>query len=327
MSALLNPQFWLFVGAIAGIYAIFALGLQIQFGFTGLLNFGHVASMAIAAYTMAILVVRYEVNLWLASLVAVVASMLFALLIGLPTLRLRSDYFAITTIAFSEIVRHLALNLQDFTGGAVGSVNLLGAGKVATYSTEWNPIMFSVQDPLANIFGDVVDKNFTMLVIVWTVMLILLVIMEFLVRSPWGRVIKSIREDEDAAAALGKNPLWYKLQSLAIGSALGAVAGLFYAFQFSFFGPSDFEPLLTFFAYVIVILGGTGRNLGVPLGALIFGVIFAGTRFFEFPPFSWFEGAEAAYLRLVIIGLILILLMAFRPQGILGRREELALEQ
>jgi ABC-type branched-subunit amino acid transport system permease subunit len=139
-------------------------------------------------------------------------------------------------------------------------------------------------------------------------------------------VLRSIREDEDASSALGKNVFSYKLQSLAVGAALGAIAGLFYAFQFSVFSPADFDPLTTFFAYTIVILGGTAKNWGVPAGAIIFGVIFAGTRFFDFPPFSYFDSGERAYVRLIIIGLILIGLMAFRPQGIFGKREEMVLE-
>ena len=118
----------------------------------------------------------------------------------------------------------------------------------------------------------------------------------------------------------------YKLQALALGSALAGVAGLFYAWQFAFFSPADFAPLLTFFAWMILILGGVGRAWAVPVGALVFGVIFAGTRFFEFAPFTWFDSAERAYLRLMVIGLVLIGLILFRPQGLLGKREELVLE-
>jgi ABC-type branched-subunit amino acid transport system permease subunit len=147
-----------------------------------------------------------------------------------------------------------------------------------------------------------------------------------MVHSPWGRVLRSIREDEDAAAALGKNVFSYKLQALVVGAALGSIAGLMYAFQFGFFGPSDFDPLTTLIAYMVVILGGTARNWGVPVGAIVFGFIYAATRFLGFAPFSYFGSAERAYLRLIVIGLVLILLMAFRPQGIFGKREELVLE-
>jgi len=165
-----------------------------------------------------------------------------------------------------------------------------------------------------------------MLPLVWIVAILAIVLVQRLVNSPWGRVVKAVRDNEDAAAALGKNVFAYKVQSLVFGSVLAAVAGLFYAFQFSYFSANEFEPLITFFAWTIVILGGTARTWAVPVGALIFGVIFAGTRFFDFPPFSLFDSAERAYLRLILIGLILIALVAFRPQGIFGRRREMLLE-
>jgi ABC-type branched-subunit amino acid transport system permease subunit len=165
-----------------------------------------------------------------------------------------------------------------------------------------------------------------MLLVVWLVALAGCTGLWAAGRTPWGRVLRAIREDEDAAAALGKNVFAFKLQALALGSALAGLAGCFFAWQFSFFSPDDFAPLVTFFAWMIVILGGPGRFFAVPAGALLFGVLFAGTRFFDFAPFSWFDSAERAYLRLLLIGLAIIGLVLFRPQGILGRREELVLE-
>ena len=324
-SVITSADFWAFVGVIAGIYTIFGLGLQIQFGFTGLLNFGHVAFMAIAAYTMAILVVRLGWPLWGAALAAIVTSMAFALLIGLPTVRLRADFLAIATIAFSEIVRLIALNQSGLTGGPQGTINLAGAGTAATYNAEWVGFQNTVRDWLEQGFGDV-TRNQTMLAIVWIVAVLLIVVLQLLVHSPWGRVLKSIREDEDAAKALGKNVFAYKLQALALGAAIAAIAGLFFAFHFAFFSPEDFDPLTTFFAWIVVILGGTAKNWAVPVGAIIFAIIFAGTRFFDFAPFTYLDSADRAFARLVIVGLILILLMAFRPQGIFGKREEMLLE-
>ena len=322
----MNFQFWAFVGVVAGIFTIFSLGLQIQFGFAGLLNFGHVAFMAIGAYTMAILIVRVELSMWIAALIAIGVSMLFGLLIGLPTLRLREDYLAITTIAFGEIVRFIAMNQQNLTGGPQGTINLRGAGQAASYNQEWISFQRNVQGWIEPLLGDRATRDVTMLVIIWSVAIALILVLQVLVHSPWGRVLRSVREDEDAAAALGKNVFWYKLQSLMLGAALGALAGLFFAWQFSFFSPRDFEPLVTFFAYVIVILGGTARNWGVPVGAIIFGLIFAGTRFLDFWPLTEFDSAQRAFLRLIIVGLLLIGLVAFRPQGIFGKREEVALE-
>jgi len=316
-----SVDFWTFVGVVAGIFTIFALGLQVQFGFTGLLNFGHVAFMAVAAYTMAILIVKVGWPMWASALAAIGMAMAFGVLIGLPTVRLRADFLAIATIAFGEIIRLIALNESDLTGGPQGTINLRGAGTAASFNAEWLSFQNTVRDWLEKGFGDV-SRDQTMLVIIWTVVVLLILLLQFLVHSPWGRVLRSIREDEDASSALGKNVFAYKLQALALGAALGAVAGLFFAFQFSFFSPQDFDPLTTFFAWIIVILGGTGRNWAVPVGAIIFGVIFAGTRFADIP---FFDTADQAFLRLILIGLILIGLMAFRPQGLLGKREEMVL--
>jgi ABC-type branched-subunit amino acid transport system permease subunit len=316
-----SVDFWTFVGVVAGIFTIFALGLQLQFGFTGLLNFGHVAFMAVGAYTMAILIVKVGWPMWASALTAIATAMAVGVLIGLPTVRLRADFLAIATIAFGEIVRLIALNQSDLTGGPQGTINLEGAGTAASFNAEWLSFQNSVQGLLEAVLGDV-SRNQTMLVIVWTVVVLLILLLQFFVHSPWGRVLKSIREDEDAASALGKNVFAYKLQALALGAALGALAGLFFAFQFSFFSPQDFDPLTTFFAWVIVILGGTGRNWAVPVGAVVFSVIFAGTRFADIP---LFDTADQAFLRLILIGLILIGLMAFRPQGLFGKREEMVL--
>jgi ABC-type branched-subunit amino acid transport system permease subunit len=326
VSTIASLQFWAFVGVIAGIYTILALGLQVQFGFTGLLNFGHAAFMAVGAYTMAILVVKTGWPLWGASLAAIATAMLVGLLLGLPTLRLRTDYLAITTIAFAEIVRYVAINEQSLTGGPVGTIALAGPGEAASYNRDWLEFQGRVQEALEPVLGENATKDVTMLVIVWTVAFALLVAVEAMIRTPWGRVLKSIREDEDASSALGKNVFAFKLQAMAVGAALAAIAGLFFAFQFSFFSPGDFDPLVTFFAYTIIILGGTARTWAVPVGALVFAFVFAGTRFFDFAPFSLLDSAERAYVRLIVIGLVLIGLVLFRPQGLLGKREEMVLE-
>jgi branched-chain amino acid transport system permease protein len=320
LSTILSFGFWSFVGIVAGIYTLFALGVQVQFGFAGLLNFGHVAFMGIGAYTMAILVVKEDVNMWAAGAAGVGSAMLAAVLLGLPTVRLRADYFAITTIAFSEILRYVATNEDRLTGGSQGTINLAGVGRTAQYDGAWQSFLGDVSRALH------VGSDAAMLILVWTVALFAVALVWLMMRTPWGRVLKGIREDEDAVASLGKNVFAYKLQALAVGAALGAVAGLFYAWQFSFFSPDDFAPLLTFFAWMIVILGGLGRAWTVPIGALVFGVIFAGTRFFDFPPFSLLDSTERAYVRLIVIGLVIIGLMLFRPQGLFGSRKEMVLE-
>jgi len=326
MNAILNAQFWFFVGITAGIFTILGLGLQLQFGYAGLLNFGHVAFMAIGGYTTAILVVKTGMSLWIAAVLALLVAVPFSLLLGLPTLRLRADYLAMTTLAFAEIVRYVAINEEGLTGGSQGTINLAGVGTATNYNREWLAMIGTVRDWLEPLLGDLASRDFIMLIIVWTVAIAAIILVQYLVRSPWGRVLKSIREEEDAAAALGKDVFRFKQQALAIGSVLGALAGVFHAFQFSFFSPADFVPIVTFFVWMVIILGGTARNWGVPIGAAVFAVLFAGTRFLDVPPFSWLESDERAYLRMIIIGLALILLMMFRPQGVLGKREEMVLE-
>jgi branched-chain amino acid transport system permease protein len=321
MSVFTSGGFWAFVGVVAGIYTILALGIQLQFGFTGLLNFGQVAFMAIGAYTMAILVVKEGWSMWLAAPLGIGAATVAGLLLGLSSLRLRADYFAIVTIAFSEIVRYVATNENALTGGSQGTIALGEVGKAAQYNDQWERFQARVQGWL-----HVSSSDVAMLVIVWSVAVVLLALVWLAVRTPWGRVLRAIREDEDVAASLGKNVFAYKLQVLALGSAFGGIAGLFYAWQFSFFSPADFQPLLTFFAWMIVILGGLGRVWSVPVGSLVFGFLFAGTRFLDFPPLSYLDSAERAYVRLIVIGLVIIGLVLLRPQGILGRREEMVLE-
>jgi branched-chain amino acid transport system permease protein len=321
MSVLGSASFWAFVGVVAGIYTILALGLQVQFGFAGLLNFGQVAFMAIGAYTMAILVVKEGWSMWLAAPLGIAAAGVGGVVVGLATLRLRADYFAIVTIAFSEIIRYVATNEDSLTGGSQGTIALGRIGTAAQYNDEWTSFQTRVQ----HAFG-FSSPDAAMLVLVWGAAIGLLTLMWLAVRTPWGRVLRSIRDDEDAAASIGKNVFVYKLQALALGAALAGVAGLFYAWQFSFFSPDDFEPLLTFFAWMILLLGGIGRVWAVPVGALVFGLIFAGTRFLNFAPFSWFASDERAYLRLMIIGAIILVLVVLRPQGLFGSRREMVLE-
>src|SRR5204863_6022138 len=190
LSTILSFGFWSFVGIVAGIYTLFALGVQVQFGFAGLLNFGHVAFMGIGAYGMAILVVKEHWNMWLAAGCGVALALLAALLLGLPTLRLRADYFAIVTIAFSEILRYVATNEDRLTGGSQGTINLAGVGVAAQYDGAGKSFLGHVQDALH------VGSDGAMLILVWAVALAAVAAVWAAMRTPWGRVLKAIREDE-----------------------------------------------------------------------------------------------------------------------------------
>lgn len=310
--AFAGADFWIGVGVLAATYGIFSLGLQLNVGTTGITNFGQAGFMAIGAYTMGILVVKEGWSWWWAMPAAIAASMAAAVLVGLPSLRLRADYFAITTLAFSEIVRYLADNTRDLTNGSQG---LLG------YSGGWVSLSVRLGGWLNDHGIHITSFLFPLLLVSWAVFLVLTVLVAVVVRTPWGRVLRAIREDEDAARALGKNTLAYKLQSLALSAALAAIAGFVLALNLTLLVPEEFDPVFTIFGFVIVILGGFGSYFGVLVGSVVLMTLLEGTRYVELP----LAADKVAAVRFIIVGAVLILLMAFRPQGILGKRQEMLL--
>lgn len=322
-EAFTEPGFWIGVGVIAGIYAIVALGLQLNVGFTGIVNFGQAAFMGIGAYTMAILVLKVGLNFWLSLPLAVLVTVGFGLLIGLPALRLRADYFAIATIALAEVLRIFAQNARGLTGGNEGLFCEEG-NPSNCYTNAWRDVSEWINDNVVSIFWSDPDSLFPLLLVVWVTVIVVTFGLTYVTNTPWGRVLRAVREDEDAALALGKHTLRYKLQSLAIAASLGAIGGFFLALNLATVHPTDFEPLVTFFAFSVLILGGLANYKGVALGAIIFWAVLEGTRFLDLPdpPFS---GERIAALRLAITGMLLILLMAFRPQGLFGKKEEMVL--
>jgi branched-chain amino acid transport system permease protein len=305
-------KFWTGVGILAGIYTLFTLGLQLNVGFTGIVNFGQAGFMAVGAYAMAILVVKTGWSFWLAMPAAVVIAMAFGLMVGLPALRLRADYFAIATIAAAEIVRFTAQNARGLTGGNQG---ILG------YDDTWNSLSETIDGWLKSAGWSDPETLFPLLIVVWVVAALATLALYLIQRSPWGRVLRAIREDEDAARALGKNTLAYKLQSLAIAALLGALAGFFLALDLAFLHPTEFNPLFTFIGFGVLVLGGLANYWGVAIGSIIMWTILEGSRFIELPLSP--EHVEA--VRFMLVGLVLILLMAFRPQGLFGKREEMVL--
>jgi branched-chain amino acid transport system permease protein len=312
LEAFTDLGFWTGVGVLAGTYTIFALGLQLNVGYTGIVNFGQAGFMAMGAYTMGILVVKAGWSFWLALPASVVTTILFALLVGLPSLRLRADYLAIATIAFAEIVRLSAQNARELTGGNQG---LFG------FESEWAEVSETIEDWLVALGWSDPETLFPLFLVVWAVVLLATALLWRLQRSPWGRVLRAVREDEDAARALGKRTLVYKLQSLAMAATLGAIAGWFLALNLNFLNPIEFEPLITFLGYAVLVLGGLASYWGIAVGSVILWTILEGTRFIDLP----ISAEREAAVRFMIVGLLLILLMAFRPQGIFGKREEMVL--
>ena len=300
------------VGILAGTYVLFTLGLQLNVGYTGIVNFGQAGFMAIGAYAMGVLVVKAHWSFWLALPAAVFIAIGFGLLVGLPSLRLRADYFAIATIAAAEIVRIAALNARDLTGGNKG---LFG------FDESWNSLSDQIDSWLVSAGWTNPEDLFPLFLVVWIVALMATALLHFATKSPWGRVLRAVREDEDAARALGKNTLAYKLQSLAIAATLGALAGFFLAINLNFLTPEAFEPVFTFIGYAVLVLGGLASYWGVAGGAIIMWTILEGTRFIDLP----ITAEREAAVRFMIVGLVLILLMAFRPQGLFGKKEEMVL--
>lgn len=314
-------DFWTGVGVLAGIYALVGLGLQLNVGFTGIVNFGAAGFMAVGAYAMAILTVKAEMSFWLALPLAAAIAVLFGLIIGLPALRLRADYLAIATIAFAEIVRIVAQNALGLTGGNQGLFcEGSGADRVC-YKDAWENVSNTVNGWLADIGLGGLPSFFPLLLAVWLVVVLVTLFLRYAQSSPWGRVLRAVREDEDAARALGKNAFSYKLQSLAIAAVIGAMAGWFLALNLRVLHPDDFQPIVTFFAYSVLVLGGLASYWGVLVGSVVFWAIIEGTRQVDL-----FESeADATALRFALIGILLMVLMAFRPQGAFGKREEMTL--
>ncbi len=317
-SILTSTGFWIGVGVIAGTYALLALGLQLNVGFTGINNFGQAAFMAVGAYAMVILELKAGFSFWLALPASMLISMAFGLLIGLPSLRLRADYFAIATIAMAEVVRIFAQNARGLTGGNEG---LFCNQSGACFDDTWRSVSDTISGWLQSLGWSNPDSLAPLLIVVWIAVMLVTVGLVRIQQTPWGRVLRAVREDEDAARALGKNALSYKLQSLMISAAIGSIAGWFLALNLATVHPTDFEPLVTFFAYGVLILGGLANYWGVALGSIILWAILEGTRFIDLP----FSDERIAAIRFGIVGLVLILLMAFRPQGMFGKREEMVL--
>lgn len=284
---------------LVGIYALFALGLNLQWGFAGLINFGHIAFMAIGAYAMVILNL-HGVPLTLAILIGLAIAGGVGALLTMPAVRLKADYLAILTIGFSEIIRYIAINERWLTGGV---------GGLRGFSL---PFKSLVPGEHYNLF---------VLGLVWGSVLIAFVLLQRLVKSPWGRVLKSIREDEDVAKVSGKNVSAYKMQAFLLGSVLAGFAGMMLAIYHSYISPYYYYPIETFYAWIIVILGGSANNLGTLIGALLLWAFLSGTRFLgPLVPLSEFTFAA---LRMALVGVLLVILMLYRPQGILGNKKEL----
>jgi neutral amino acid transport system permease protein len=313
------------VGSEAVVFALAAIGLNVHFGYAGLLNFGQAAFLAVAGYGLATVVTTFGLPFWLGIVVGFAGVIVLALLLGVPTLRLRADYLAIVTIAAAEIIRLIfrSVSLRDTFGGSSGITgfsNDFYALNPYTGEVGFGPFVFGA-------------RNAWVLTVGWILVALSCLIVWALMRSPWGRVIKAIREDEDAVRSLGKNVYSYKMQALIIGGLLGALGGFIFALAQAAVQPDLFSPNLTFFAYTILILGGAARVFGPVVGAMIFwcllqftaGILSGGVST-GFIPDWLMDSNDVGAVRFMLVGIALLLLLVYRPQGIFGDRKEIALD-
>ena len=275
---------------IAGIFAIMALSLNLEFGFAGLANFGKVAFFLVGAYTYAILS-QIGIPFYLCLISGVLSSAIFGLLVSLPTLRLREDYLAITILTFGEILRMIVK--AENIGGFRGMVNV---------------------SPVFPWMDSTVIYRLENVGLVSLCLFICFVIAQLLANSPYGRVMRAIREDEVAAEALGKDRAKYRAQVFMIGSAIAGVAGGLYAQYIQFISPDMFLPLVTFTVWIMVLLGGPGNNWGALLGAGLIELFDRGANmakeYLTLP-------IDPSNLQYILFGVLIILVLFFRPGGIL----------
>jgi branched-chain amino acid transport system permease protein len=286
------------VGIVALIYMLLTIGLNLQYGYTGLINFGVVAFFAIGAYTSALLTLH---GWWLvpAFVVATILGALVAYPIGLLSLRLSDEYLAVVTLGFSEVVRIVIQQEEWLTKGVQGLPGIrrmfafMGVGGYADVA----------------ILGVLVACNMAAIGL-----------MLHLVRSPYGRLIQAIRDDEIAVEAMGKDPRRLKVQVFMLGAGIAGLAGAFYAHFITYLSPDQFLPLVTFYVWIAMIIGGTGRTTGAVAGSLLLRVFLEGSRFArDFVP--GVSEVQMASVRLALVGLALILFTLYRPQGMMGSRK------
>jgi branched-chain amino acid transport system permease protein len=290
---------------LGGIYAVLCLGLNVQWGFTGLFNLGVAGSFAVGAYASAILTAPgaaassgWQAPVAVGMAGAAILSGLVAYPVGRLTLRLQSDYLAIATIGVAEILRLILKNEAWLTGGPRG--------------------LSAIPRPFEGL--PVPWDHLAFLGLVLGVVAVLTVLLERARTAPWGRVMRAIRDNENAARAVGKDVMRFQLESFVVGSMIMGLAGALYAHYVKFISPEAFEPMMTtFIVWVMLVAGGSGNNLGAVVGALAVWAIWSLTEFatLRLPP-EW--ATQAAYLRVFLIGLALQIILQRSPGGLLPER-------
>ncbi len=291
---------------VALYYALLCLGLNLQWGVTGLFNVGVAGFVAVGAYVSALLTGPDSPEHWggLGLPVAVgwvgAAGLagLCALLVGAVTLRLRHDYLAIATFGIAVTIQLIALNFARLTNGPFG--------------------IAQIPRPFAGWAGTPLGRNALYLGLVVLVVAATYVGLERLVRSPWGRVLRGLREDETAAAALGKSPARYRLEAFVLGAMVMGLGGAIYAHFIGFIAPEDFLPILTFQVWTMLVVGGAGSNRGALLGGVLVWGLWSGSGALVAALLPQALQARGAALQVVLIGVVLAAVLLRRPRGLLG---------
>lgn len=272
------------------IYSILSSSLNIIAGYTGILSICQAAFYGIGAYTVAIMALKFQTPVLLNFTIAIVLSAVFSLVISVPSIRIRDDYFVITTFAFQIIIFSIMKNWVSLTGGPMGLPGI----------------------PDLELFGVHFSDKASFLGLISFIAVIIHIIILKIVRSPIGRILRSIREDEIFTTSVGKNVVFYKIQIFLISSSMAAVGGGLYAYYFNFVDPSSFTLMESIFILSIVIIGGSGSLWG-PVAGAVFLVLLP-----ELLRFAGLPSSIAANIRQILYGGLLVVFMMWRPQGFLG---------
>jgi ABC-type branched-subunit amino acid transport system permease subunit len=286
------------IATLVGIRALLTLGLNVQWGLTGLVNLGVVAFFAIGAYTAGLLAVA-GVALPLAWAAAIVLAAVAGVVMAMVALRLREDYLAIVTLGFAEVLRLFLLNEAWLTKGANG--------------------ITGIPRPLHAVFGRHYDIFY--LAVVLAAVGLVYWVLQRVSHSPFGRVLRAIREDETVAAVAGKSVFRFKVQAFAVGAAIAGLAGIFFAHYLAYIEPNMFLPQETLFVWLALILGGSGNNRGALLGSVVLLGLLEGSRFAK-DVIPFLTGVRLAAAQQMLVGIILVALMIYRPEGLLPERRE-----
>jgi len=272
----------------SAIYGMLAISLCLEYGFTGLTNFGKVAFFAIGAYTSALLTTKYLIHSLIGLIIASLTSAMASIIISFSALKLREDYLAIVTISFSEILRLILLNEEEITGGAFGVRGI--------------PSIIHLNLPIQ--LRLLIYSLITCIVLTFSLSILIKI-----TSSPFGRVLMAIRDNEIAINSLGKNTALFKAKALAIGSAISGLAGGIYAHYLQYVNPSMFMSTLTFNIWVMIVLGGVTNLIGAIIGSILMTIFERSTRILE--NISELP-IEPHNLRMIIIGLLLIIFTVIR---------------